>query len=103
MHEEFIEVHAVNIEKLISKLQEPVIAVGTTSLRTLESLYWLGLKISKHKNISSRELFLEQQYPYLETGNISTAEALRYLLDWLKNEPEEKLITKTQLFIVTWL
>ncbi len=39
MHEEFIEVHAVNIEKLISKLQEPVIAVGTTSLRTLESLY----------------------------------------------------------------
>jgi len=100
MHEEFIEIHAVNIEKLISKLYEPVIAVGTTSLRTLETLYWLGLKISKHKNISAGELFLDQPYPYLETSDISTADALHYLLDWLKNEPEEKLVTKTQLFIV---
>ena len=100
MHEEFIEVRAVNIEKLISKLHEPVIAVGTTSLRTLETLYWLGLKISKHKNISARELYLDQEYPYLETGDISTTDALYYLLEWLKNEPEEKLITKTQLFIV---
>lgn len=100
MHEEFIEVRAIDVEKLISKLQEPVIAVGTTSLRTLETLYWLGLKISKHKNISSGELSLDQQYPYQETDDISTAEALSYLLDWLKSEPEEKLITKTQLFIV---
>ncbi len=100
MHEEFMEVHASHIEKLISKLHEPVIAVGTTSLRTLETLYWLGLKISKHKNISSTELFLEQEYPYLETDDISTADALHYLFDWLKNQPEEKLITKTQLFIV---
>ena len=100
MHEEFIEVRAFNIEKLLSKIQEPVIAVGTTSLRTLETLYWLGLKISKHKNISAEELFLEQEYPYMETDDISTTDALLYLLDWLKNQPEEKLITKTQLFIV---
>jgi S-adenosylmethionine:tRNA ribosyltransferase-isomerase len=100
MHEEFIEVRAVNIEKLISKLHEPLIAVGTTSLRTIETLYWLGLKISKHKNISASELFLDQEYPYLASGHISPADALLYLLDWLKKEPEEKLITKTQLFIV---
>jgi S-adenosylmethionine:tRNA ribosyltransferase-isomerase len=100
MHEEFIEVHAADIEKLISKLHEPVIAVGTTSLRTLETLYWLGLKISKHKNISSGELFLDQEYPYQETGEISKADALLFLLDWLKSEPGEKLLTKTQLFIV---
>jgi S-adenosylmethionine:tRNA ribosyltransferase-isomerase len=100
MHEEFIEVRAVNIEKLISKLDGPIIAVGTTSLRTLETFYWLGLKISKHKNISAEELFLEQDYPYLETDKISTAEALKHLLDWLKTKPEGKLNTKTQLFIV---
>jgi S-adenosylmethionine:tRNA ribosyltransferase-isomerase len=100
MHEEFIEILAVNIEKLISKLHEPVIAVGTTSLRTLETLYWLGLKISKHKNISSSELFLDQEYPYRESDGISPADALLFLFDWLKKEPEEKLITKTQLFIV---
>jgi S-adenosylmethionine:tRNA ribosyltransferase-isomerase len=100
MHEEFIEVRAVSLEKLISKLHEPVIAVGTTSLRTLETLYWLGLKISKHKGISAEQLSLNQEYPYQENANIPVAEALRYLLDRLKNEPEEKLITKTQLFIV---
>jgi S-adenosylmethionine:tRNA ribosyltransferase-isomerase len=100
MHEEFIEVSAHHIEKLISKLHEPVIAVGTTSLRTLETLYWLGLKISKHKNISASELFLDQEYPYLESGDLPPADVLLYLLDWLKKEPEEKLITKTQLFIV---
>ena len=100
MHEEFIEVRTADMEKLISKLHEPVIAVGTTSLRTLETLYWLGLRISKNKNISAKELFLDQEYPYLETGDISPADALLYMLDWLKKEPEEKLITKTQLFIV---
>ncbi len=46
-----------DIEKLISKLNEPVIAVGTTSLRTLETLYWLGLMISQNKNISPSELY----------------------------------------------
>ncbi len=51
MHEEFIEVTANTVERLISKLHEPVIAVGTTSLRTLETLYWLGLQISLNKNI----------------------------------------------------
>jgi S-adenosylmethionine:tRNA ribosyltransferase-isomerase len=100
MHEEFIEVRAATIEKLISKLHEPVIAVGTTSLRTLETLYWLGLKISKQKNISAKDLHLDQEYPYRQTGDISPSDALFYLLNWIKNEPEEKLITKTQLFIV---
>lgn len=100
MHEEFIEVSAVNIEKLISKLHEPVIAVGTTSLRTLETLYWLGLKISKQKSISAEQLMLNQEYPYLEKDDISAADALYCLLGWLKSQPEEKLMTKTQLFIV---
>jgi len=86
MHEEFIELRAADIEKLISKLHEPVIAVGTTSLRTLETLYWLGLKISKHKNISLSELSLDQEYPYLEKGDISPADALLYLLAWIKRD-----------------
>jgi S-adenosylmethionine:tRNA ribosyltransferase-isomerase len=100
MHEEFIEVCAADIEKLISKLQEPIIAVGTTSLRTLETLYWLGYKISERNNIPAKELLLEQEYPYRHTNDISASDALHYLLDWIKNEPEKKLITKTQLFIV---
>ena len=100
MHEEFIEVRAVDIEKLISKIQEPVIAVGTTSLRTLETLFWLGVKIDKNKNISAGELLLDQEYAYREEANTSAIHALQCLFDWLKKQTEEKLITKTQLFIV---
>ena len=100
MHEEFIEVRADVVEKMILHLANPVIAVGTTSLRTLETLYWLGMKISKQKNISPGELQLDQEYPYSHPGDISPPEALHYLLKWIRRQPEEKLITKTQLFIV---
>ena len=55
MHEELIEVDAATIKKLISKMHEPVIAVGTTSLRTLETLYWLGVIISRHKEYKGGE------------------------------------------------
>lgn len=100
MHEEFIEVSATDIEKLISKMNEPVIAVGTTSLRTLETLYWLGLLISLNKNISAVDLHLEQWIPYNQAAVITPAESLHLLLEWIRKEPEKKLITKTRLFIV---
>ena len=43
---------------------------------------------------------LDQEYPYHEAVDILPFHALQCLFDWLKKEPEEKLITKTQLFIV---
>jgi S-adenosylmethionine:tRNA ribosyltransferase-isomerase len=100
MHEEFIEVDAATVEKLIAALQDPVVAVGTTSLRTLETLYWLGYQISRDRNISAHALHLEQWYPYRQSAVIPASEALQILLEWIKHQPEEKLITKTQLFIV---
>ena len=100
MHEEFIEVPADTLEALISKLQKKVIAVGTTSLRTLETLYWLGLMVYENKNITAAELQLDQNYPYRQTALISSSEALYSLLEWIKKEPGGKLLTKTKLFIV---
>jgi S-adenosylmethionine:tRNA ribosyltransferase-isomerase len=100
MHEEFIEVYASTVETLISKLQNPIIAVGTTSLRTIETLYWLGLQIRINKNITAKELYLVQGYPYENPLDISPEKSLNYLLEWIRKEPEQKLITKTQLFIV---
>jgi S-adenosylmethionine:tRNA ribosyltransferase-isomerase len=100
MHEEYLEVGAEAVETLISKLHEPVIAVGTTSLRTLETLYWLGLQVSQNKNVRSADLQLDQWYRYQQTAALSAKEALQYLLDWIELAPEKKLITKTQLFIV---
>jgi S-adenosylmethionine:tRNA ribosyltransferase-isomerase len=100
MHEEFIEVNAAAVEKLISALHKPVIAIGTTSLRTLETLYWLGLQISQNKNISLSDLFLDQWFPYQQSHEMSAERALHFLLDRVRREPGQKLITKTQLFIV---
>lgn len=100
MHEEFIEVGVPAVENLISRLHEPVIAVGTTSLRTLETLYWLGLKIRSHNKNSPVDLSLDQWYPYQTFPDISVKESLLSLLDWIQQQPDKKLITKTQLFIV---
>ena len=100
MHEEFIEVGAEVVEYLITKLNYPIIAVGTTSLRTMETLYWLGLRISLDQNISAADLHLDQWFPYRQTAIITAKEAMQFLHGWIQQQPEKKLITKTQLFIV---
>jgi len=100
MHEEFIEVNQETILNLISNMHNPVIAVGTTSLRTLESQYWLGLKVSRQPNISDADLHLDQDYPYQEPADITPKESLTFLLEWIKNNAGKKMFTKTKLFIV---
>lgn len=100
MHAEFIDVTAVFIHTLLQQLNDPVIAVGTTSLRTLESLYWLGVKTLLHPDIGPEALTLTQWEAYsLAEKNISTAEALIALLSWLQQHHTDRLITRTQIII----
>jgi S-adenosylmethionine:tRNA ribosyltransferase-isomerase len=100
MHAEFIDVTAVFIHTLLQQLNDPVIAVGTTSLRTLESLYWLGVKTLLHPGIGPEALTLTQWEAYsLAEKNISTAEALTALLSWLQQHRTDRLITRTQIII----
>jgi S-adenosylmethionine:tRNA ribosyltransferase-isomerase len=100
MHEEFIEVRAGTVQKLIDTLTSPIIAVGTTSLRTVESLYWLGLKVAGNKTIGPAALRVDQWDPYRMDARLSTKEALQFLLDWVRQQPDQKLLTKTGLFIL---
>jgi S-adenosylmethionine:tRNA ribosyltransferase-isomerase len=100
MHEEYIEVNEDMLSKLISRINDPVIAVGTTSLRILESLYWLGLKASHQPEISASELYLDQDFPYREPASIPVMDALQHLQKWIRISPDKKIFTKTQLFIV---
>lgn len=100
MHAEFIDVPVVFIEQLLQQTTDPVIAVGTTSLRTLESLYWLGVKTKLDPNISTEALTITQWEPYeLAQHNFSAAEALTALLVWLQQNHTERLVTKTQIII----
>ena len=99
MHAEFIDVKRSLVEKLLPGKNTPVIAVGTTSLRTLESLYWIGEKIHRNKNLTPEELHVQQWDPYNDTASISTETALRSLLNWMDDNKMESLITRTSLLI----
>lgn len=98
MHAEFIEVDLQLIEKLSAHTQTRI-AVGTTSLRTLESLYWLGVKVIKHPDINLNELTLSQWDAYELPQNTSFQDALLALANKLKSVHANRLITKTQLLI----
>lgn len=100
MHAEFIEVSVDLIQKIISKLNETIIPVGTTSMRTIESLYWLGVKTILRSDIALSELVINQWDPYtLDTSSISASEALQALIVWMQKNELELLITKTQIII----
>jgi S-adenosylmethionine:tRNA ribosyltransferase-isomerase len=108
MHAEFIEVDVSVIQYLMEQKkgdQNPVIAVGTTSLRTMESMYWMGVKAflfkQQHgKNIGINELILGQWDAYeLATYPISVQDALHALLVTLEEHQCTKLISKTQLMV----
>ncbi len=100
MHAEFIDVSASFIKDLQSQLSQNVIAVGTTSLRTLESLYWLGVKTILNPSIQPDQLHISQWDPYdLMPSGISANEALKSLLIFLDNHRLQRLITKTQIII----
>ena len=101
MHAEFIDVTLKTIETVSLNTGKYITAVGTTSLRTLESLYWLGAKSILEPNRSLSELNVQQWDPYeLNTADISVTHALNALENKMKNEKKERLITTTQLLIV---
>ena len=105
MHAEWIDVSRATIENVLNHFDKPVIAVGTTSLRTLESLYWLGLKVSMGNGQWAMDPagFLKltqwEAYAYAER-NISAKEALLSLLEWMTINSHERLVAKTQILIV---
>jgi S-adenosylmethionine:tRNA ribosyltransferase-isomerase len=100
MHTEFIDVHIELIEHLLQHHTKPIIAVGTTSLRTIESLYWLGVKVNSEWSIVNETTpNLSQWDAYDLPQNISLADALTALVNWMKAKQVERLITKTQIII----
>ncbi len=100
MHAEWIEVNTGMIGRLLNKLEGPVITVGTTSLRTLESLYWMGVKTLLQPGIKQLQLNQWEVYeePLVNT-NIPAKEALTSLLNWLQENKQENLFTQSQILI----
>lgn len=99
MHTEFISVRRSSVERIQKNLGK-IIAVGTTSVRTLESLYYIGVKLASHPDATSEELVVNQWMPYeAENNRIPVAEALQHILDYLDRHQADKLVTATQIII----
>ena len=93
MHTEHIAVHRRTIERLLAHNGE-AIAVGTTSVRTLESLYYMGVLAELHQ-----PLHVPQWMPYEYDNALSTTEALEALLRYMDGKGEEVLHSSTQIII----
>ena len=98
MHEEYIEVQRGLIERIIAA-GGAAVAVGTTSVRTLESLYFLGEKVSENPAIEESELCVGQWEPYNREHTLSTVEALTALLQWLDAKGLDRVHSHTRIMI----
>ncbi len=98
MHTEFISVRRSAIENIRTNLGR-IIAVGTTSVRTLESLYYMGRTLVNNPDATSEELVVTQWTPYHDTEEVTAHEALTALLDYLERNQTDTLLSATQIMI----
>ena len=101
MHTEYIAVRRHTIERLIAHGGK-AIAVGTTSVRTLESLYYMGLKVLANADIREEQLHVSQWEPYEGESlksEVESTEALQALQDWMVRNELTVLHSSTQIII----
>ena len=98
MHTEYISVSKGSIEKLIAH-EGKALAVGTTSVRTLESLYYIGVTLSQHPDAQEAELHVRQWQPYETHPTLRATEALKHILHYMERHRLDALHTSTQIII----
>ncbi len=98
MHTEYFSVKKETIQKLIA-FDAKVIAVGTTSVRTLESLYFIGVYLEEHPNANEDELAVKQWQPYTGESSLSPMNALNNILNYLEQHNLDRLNTHTRIII----
>jgi S-adenosylmethionine:tRNA ribosyltransferase-isomerase len=99
MHREQIFVSRKTIEQLLQKQSGTVVAVGTTALRALESIYWFGRQLVLQPGRFRDALFVEQWEPYTNAPDVNPAIALRTLLDWMQENDHHTISGYTHLLI----
>lgn len=100
MHTEYICVHRTMLESLLRHGTE-AIAVGTTSVRTLESLYYMGVKLEANLDLSEHDLHVDQWEPYevAATAQIAPSKAIQNIIDYLDRHQLASLHSSTQIII----
>ncbi|MBO5616320.1 MAG: S-adenosylmethionine:tRNA ribosyltransferase-isomerase [Prevotella sp.] len=101
MHREYISVRRSTIENIISHGGK-VTAVGTTSVRTLESLYYIGCRLLRNPGLAENELMVEQWEPYETEGDApDTIDALQAVVRWLDANGLSILHSSTKIIIAS--
>jgi S-adenosylmethionine:tRNA ribosyltransferase-isomerase len=102
MHKEYFQVTRSFLEKIQQQLPHPIVTVGTTSMRTLESLFWLAVQLHLQPNQHPERLHVEQWEAYENMSRIlKPAEAIDTLLKWLDVQGLNELVATTQLLIAS--
>ena len=95
MHNEQVVISKQNLENLLENLGN-IIPVGTTSMRTLESVYWYGVKLISDK---SSPFFIEKLYPYQHKILPTAEESLKAILEKMVANNETEITGETEIFI----
>lgn len=102
MHAEWMEVSRATLNRLLEQLRasKPIIALGTTSCRSLESLYWIGWQLLNGIAIEDGSIAVSQWLPY-EQGEVDLRpiDALEAILAHLDQKNAQKLVLRTQIII----
>ena len=99
MHSETIVVRKSCIENLIKNCNKTIIPVGTTSMRTIESLYWMGVMLIE-EGLEERNLHLNQWFPYKERESLPSAEeSLSTILKYMEEHQMNVFHASTALMI----
>ena len=98
MHVEQVQISTDNLRHIIAH-QGPLVAVGTTSVRTLESVYWFGVQLLRDGDAAA--MHIDQWAPYsgLDCDSVGKAEAYGAVLQWMERRSVELLHGETQLMI----
>lgn len=98
MHTEYLCVLKSTLKKLIEH-NACAVAVGTTSVRTLESLYYVGVRLSKNPDLKEEQLHIDQWEPYETQTDLSPVEALQNIVDYLDRNGQNSFHGSTQIII----
>lgn len=100
MHNEWMDISITLLESLLAHASRKTIAVGTTSTRTLESIFWMGNKICNNPAILQEKLPITQWEPYDETITVYTKEeAISALVQWMEQHHLTQLTIETGIII----
>lgn len=99
MHAEWMNITLGFLHALRSNIHKKIISVGTTSTRTLESIYWMGSKIVNNPEIPISDIKIKQWEPYDANAGCSAEAALDALIRWMQARGDTHMLIETEIII----